>query len=339
MDFDAELEQSLRWPMETWARQSGARSLVEAAEQDRSRAEVTAWRELAIAYGGFAAAVDELSLRRSLLEIARKVHDAAVERAKAGQSAPIEASFATVDLAAAESAVFQAEAAAGNARAALCRELVEDDCADVSVIWPTLEVPGLSGEKLFAAVDARPDVAAAVRRAEGARSLRDAAGWERLPAPTLGFGATQERSELDSDSGTLTDDDTLLSLRVSLPLPLFSLAQGSTAAADAQQLRAEAERDAVRLRALHETQAALQAWQQSVRARDAWHDAEPRFEEALRWLAEGYVAGAVDLDGVLTGRDRISRARLESIAARRTEVMAAADALLALGQAPNRATP
>ncbi len=339
MDVDAQLQQGVRWPMETWARQSGAASFLNAARHERSRAEVVAWRDLAVAYGSLAAALDELALRRALLEIAALVKTAAGERSAAGQGAPIDASFATIDLAAAANAAFQAEAAAGNARALLCRALVEDTCADVTVVWPTLPVPALAEEQLLAAVDARPDVQAALLRASGAGSLRDAAGWERLPAPTLGLAATKERSELDSAAGDLIDDDTLLGLSVSIPLPLFSLGQGTTLAADAERLRREAERDAVRLRALHETRAALQAWQHSAAARAAWQDAEPRFEESLRWLTDGYVAGAVGLDTLLTGRDRIARARLESIFARRAEVLAAADALLALGHTPNGATP
>lgn len=334
-DLDVHLQQSLRWPMETWARHASAKALVDAASNDRRRAEVVAWRELAVAYGTLAAALDELALREALLEIARRTNDAAVRRAASGASAPIEASFAAVDVAAANSAVLQTQANVGAATAALCRELGDDSCADVAVVWPTVAVPTVSDDALLAMIEARPDVEAARGRVIAAQARQDAAGWQRVPAPTLGVTASLQRAEFNA----VVDDNTLLGLGVSLPLPVFSLGQGSVAVATAHRARQEAERDAIRLRALHETRAAMQVWQASVRARATWQEVEPRFEESLRWLTEGYDAAAIGLDAMLTGRDRIVRARLESIAVRRAELTAAADVFVALGHLPAGASP
>lgn len=339
LDLDASLQQVVRWPMETWASQAGARALVDAATHDQARAAVAAWRDVAVAFSALAAALDERAVQQGVQAIAARVNTAALERVRMGQSAAIEASFAAVDLAAATSATALAESAVAAARASLCRELAQDECADVDVVWPLLPVPALTDDQLLAVIEARPDVAAAQKRASNARALREAAGWRRVPAPTLGLMATQERSVIDGADGALNDDDTLLGLRVSVPLPVFSFGAGTTAVADAQQRRSEAERDDMRLRALHQTRAALQTWRASVSARDAWQGVEPRFDESLRWLADGYLGGVVDLDALLTGRDRIARARLAAIGARRAEVIAAADALLALGTIPSGATP
>ncbi len=335
LDLDAQLQQSLRWPMETWALRTSAEALVDAAGDERRRAEVVAWRELAVAYGTLAAAVDELALRQSLLQIAQRTNDAAIARANTGASAPIEASFAAVDVAAANSAVLQTQASVGAARAGLCRELGDVSCPDVAVVWPTVSVPVLSDEALLTTIEARPDVEAARTRVVAAQAQRDAASWQRVPAPTLGVTATLQRAEFNA----VIDEDTLLGLRLSAPLPVFSLGQGNVAGADAQHARRQAERDALRLRALHETRAALQVWQASVRARATWQQVEPRFEESLRWLSEGYAAGAISLDTLLSGRDRIVRAQLESIAVHRAELTAAADVLLALGHLPAGASP
>ena len=338
-NLEAEVQQALRWPMESWARQSGSQALVRAAQQERGLSEVVAWRELAGAYVGLVAAAEELALRRSLLNVATKVNAGAEARAIAGESAAIEASFAAVDVAAAEAAVAVAEAEAGRARARLCAELGDVACPDYAVVWPVFAIPAVADDAVADAVELRSDVRAAVERAAAADALRDAAGWERLPAPTIGVVAMGERSELDVADGKLIDDDTLLGLRLSIPLPIFSLGQGSVAAAQAAQARRKAELDAVRLQALHATRAAVLSWQAAVRARTSWQKVEPRFEESLRWLADGYLGGVVDLNTQLAGRDRIARARVDAIGARRAEAIAAADVLAALGTLPNSGAP
>jgi cobalt-zinc-cadmium efflux system outer membrane protein len=338
-NVEAEVQQTLRWPMESWARQSGSQSLVRAAQQDRALTEVVAWRELAGAYVGLVAASEELAVRRSLLELATRVNAGAEARATAAESAAIDASFAAVDVAAAESAVAAADAEAGRARARLCAELGDVACPDYAVTWPVLMVPTVAADAVADAVELRSDVRAAVERAAAADALRDAAGWERLPAPTFGFVAVAERSELDVADGKITDDDALLGLRLSIPLPLFSLGQGSLAATQAQRARRAAELDAVRLQALHATRSSILSWQAAVRARTSWQKIEPLFEESLRWLADGYLAGVVDLNAQLAGRDRIARARVDAIGARRAEAIAAADLLAALGTLPSSGAP
>ncbi|MDP2343993.1 MAG: TolC family protein [Deltaproteobacteria bacterium] len=333
-NVEAEVQQALRWPMETWARESGTRALARAAQQDRALTEVVAWRALTDAYVELVAAVDVLTVRRSLFDVASRVNAAAEQRAIAGESAAIEASFAAVDVAAAESALAAAESALAAARARLCTELGDLACPERAVAWPSLVVGPAADDDVAAAVELRADVQAAVERVAAARLLRDAAGWERVPAPTIGVVAVAERSELDASEGKIVDDDTLLGLRLSIPLPLFSLAQGSVPAANAEQARREAELEGLRRQAFLATRASIVGWQAAVRARTSWEKVEPRFEEALRWLAEGYVAGVVDLNTQLAGRDRIARARVDAINARRAEAIAAADVFAALGRLP-----
>lgn len=339
-NVEVEVQQTLPWPMETWARQSGSQALVRAAQQDRALTELVAWRELTTAYVELVAAVETLEVRRSLLEVATKVSSAAGQRAAAGESAQIDASFAAVDVAAAESAVAAAESSVGAAGERLCQELGVMACPEFEVVWPTtLGAAPVTDEDIADAVERRSDVQAAVERAAAARAHSDAAAWERLPAPTIAVVAVGERSELDAAEGKILDDDALLGLRLSIPLPLFSFGQGTVAAAQAQQTRRDAELDAVRLQAFHATRVAVVGWQAAVRARASWEKVEPRLQESQRWLADGYVAGVVDLTTLLVGRDRLSRARVDALGARRAEALAAVDVFAALGRLPSAFQP
>lgn len=334
LSADVQLQQQLRWPMETSARSAAARADVDAAGVDRTRAEVVLWRDVAAAYVGLVAAQEEQALRVALREVAVRVREAAVARATSGQSPEIEAAFADVDVAAAESAAAAADADVARAEASLCR-LMGDAACEVTVAWPALVVPALDDAAVVAAIEQRAAVRAGVHRVEAANAVVDAEGWARLPAPALGVRLGFDRRVVAAnDDVALVDDDQLLGLSVSIPLPLFSAARGDTEVVAALRDRRDAELRALRLEALTQTRGAIDAWRATKRARDAWIVAEPRFEQALRWLADGYVGGAVSLDDLLGGRDRIARARLDAITARRDEVVAAATALAALGRIP-----
>lgn len=333
-NLDVALQQELRWPMESWARGARGDAGKATAARDQAQTALLVWRDVVVAYVDLVAASDALVVQQRLADVAQQVSTAAHERVTAGQSAPLEAAFADVDNAAAAAAVFAARAAVSAARAQLCREIGSNECPDNDVVWPAFAVPADLDAGLVAAVDARPDVTAAAARVDSARADADVAGWQRVPVPTLGLTLTQQRAEFVVAGQTIHDEVVLLGLRLSLPLPLWSLGQGDVAVRQAQQRRAEAEGDLVRLRALHETRAAVQLWQASTAARQSWTDVDKHFDESLAWLQDGYLKGAVDLDAMLNGRDRIARARLAAIAAHRAEVAAAAHVFLALGHKP-----
>jgi len=344
-NLDVALQQELRWPMESWARAARGTASTVVATQEQSQVALLVWRDVVVAYVDLVAAQEALAVQQQLSDVARRVSAAAHERVSAGQSAPLEAAFADVDAAAAAAAVQAARGAVAQARASLCRDMGSDDCADDDVVWPVIAVPVLargfagagSDAERAAAVDSlmsRPDVAAAVAGVDSARADVNVSHWQRVPAPTFGLTLTQQRSEFVVAGDIIHDDVTLVGLRLSLPLPLWSFGQGDVAVREAGQRRAEAERDLVHLRAVSETRAAVAGWQASVDALRSWNDVDNRCDESLGWLQDGYRKGVVDLDAMLNGRDRIARARLAAIAARRAEVVAAAQVFLALGHKP-----
>ncbi len=201
-----------------------------------------------------------LVLARDTLAFAREVAEAQA-RTQALSEARLEAgAISEADLARIETSRLEADqqvdaAAAGlrGAQVALAyllgvRGPVPDFDVDPGPLERSTPPPGLAAQTratlVRAALDRRPDVAAARRQEEGARASLDLARRERIPDVSLSVGYAQQG----------TTNQALLpptwTVGISLPLPVLSWQQGEVARAEAtlagQSLaRAKAESTAV----------------------------------------------------------------------------------------------
>lgn len=158
----------------------------------------------------------------------------------------------------------------------------------------------------------RPDVLAAQSRVDAARfSVRE---QQARRIDDIGAGLTVSQERTVDDPNPMQTDRTI-GFRVTLPLPLWNNNAGRVHEASAAVTRAEREAGAVRLSAIHETEAAgqaMEAYSKILSALDA--SALPQATQLEAQLRSSHASGQTPLLEVLRTRTRrleLQRQRLD----------------------------
>ena len=331
LDASLGVNQELPLPFARWARLGAASAREDAARRRLQAVRASVAVDVEVALAATAATNDELALRNDLKDAAVRLADAAKQRAGTGLSSPAEANLALIEQASSRAALADAQARAGARRADLCRLLGRTPCVPFSAAWPQRrDVVVNSGD----ALTKRAEVLAAERSLAATEQEVSAAELDRIPVPRLGAGYSFSRSVIDNVSPALGDDGHLLGVTVTIPIPLWDQGGGAIAKAEAARQRAAAEASQTRNNVAAQLEEAVTARAAAAAAAEAWSDVGARVDETLAWVADGYAKGATSLQEYLATRDRLVRARLDAIAARRADIEAGARLLQATGQYP-----
>lgn len=267
---------------------------------------------------------------QSLIELQRRLAEAAVQRLKAGDIPELDANLFLVEQGRAEAEGQLLESKLESARAELNALLgggsfnaVEASSSRGVLRVATAEAdsPLLSyGQKELEemAFAQRGDWAAAGLEVAARRSEVSLRRRERVANPVFSMELSRERSlfdEVGGGIGRLADKDQLLSFRVSLPLPLVDRKQAEIARAQAEQSVAEANREALRVAVLRDV---AMAYQRARRAREAlglYRQITPKLDENLELLRLAYHAGQIDVVALLTESSRFHQIRLSYLEA------------------------
>jgi len=183
-----------------------------------------------------------------------------------------------------------------------------------------VKVPDLETLKATA-LRARPDIRAleaGVRAARGAVSVARAG---LAPNPAFSLTYRVERSIFAGEDilgnpavtggiAGIRDRDRLLTVRVSVPFPLFNRNQGQTYAARAAQRAAETELESLQRAVAIEVTAAHRRFESARQARRLFEEVAPKLDENAALVVRAYRAGETDLATLLVEQDRIFRAKL-----------------------------
>lgn len=332
LDLDVGITQEIPFPFARLAAVDAAEARVRAAEERLAAARAGVGADVAEALIMLAVAADEARVRRDLAETAARLADATRKRFEQGAASAADANLADIELAGAASALARSEAAVAGARAALCALTGRAPCPALVTELPPLPALPVDDDGLQRALAARRDVVAAQTEVAAAERAIDAAQLARVPPVTLGLGAAHERGVVEDAAGTaVADNDTLLGVSLAIPLPLWNWGGGEVAQARAGKLAAEASLARARIGAQSDARIAVAELAAAKSARAGWQDAAPKIDETLGWYVQGYSTGATSLEDYLALRDRLVRARLESLDARREEALATVRVARALG--------
>ena len=287
--------------------------------------------DLAVARTFYGALGSELRLQ--LLEenerLARELHDVASRRLDAGDGTPLEVNTARIRLAEAQrrTVATRTERQAVGVRLAELLGLAPSTALMLQGDLPGDETAPAADVLAARAVRARPDLAAAARQLDAARSaidLADAEAW-----PDIGVGVFYGR-----DQG---DDTVTAGLRV--PIPLFNRNQGERERARATRERVSAEQDALRLSVESEVHEALLAYEQARSALHLYNAEVLRAqEESLGLLQRALEAGEVGIPDVIVVQREVIEGR-EAYLDVRLDLALARAAVLASANLPQTGTP
>jgi cobalt-zinc-cadmium efflux system outer membrane protein len=283
------------------------------AEKEREVAAIHyVWRRREIlgdvqrAFVALLAARQHAALARETRDLAKSFQAVTDERFKAQAVPEMELLKSAVNLSKAEIDVKLAEKDAGIALKALHAAIGNADfpkekfAGDLGFRFTSPSLEALRGQVTLA----HPLLELATRRKEAAELDLDVARSERIPDPSL-----------EILGGRSVEDDTILEVGVSIPLPLFNRNQGRVAAAEARIRKSEFELDAARndlLKRLNE------AYQTFVVAQDRVgvyrDDILPKAQRALTQTDEGYRQGKFSFLDVLDAQRTLAEARIASSA-------------------------
>jgi outer membrane protein, heavy metal efflux system len=163
--------------------------------------------------------------------------------------------------------------------------------------------------------DGRPDLQAAVHRVESAErsvDLSRARRWEDIGA---GIMVDQARvMDLPADLET----ETMVGVRLSVPLPLWNRNQGEIAETTAARARAVAELEALRLKAQAEASSARKVMERLLPVLDeSTGHLAPMAQQQIKLVRDGYSNNRASVQDVLRARDQLLMVEMSAIDALR----------------------
>ncbi len=253
----------------------------------------TTFYDLVLAEKRTALAERSLTLTRQFLNVAR-------ERFAAGDIPELDVNLARVEVARSEGRQIEAEREIYPAKARLfvLLGLSPEETAGFS---GTLEVGPFANplsDLQEAALTKRPDL----RTLEAEKVKSDAeivlARAERTPNVTAGFGLRREYTAIEVGENDVKDQDNLIGLKVSIPLPLFDRNQAGIREAIARRGSAENRYLFARKTIAREVEAAYARLTTAEKSLSIYaKDILPQLEENLQLVQEAYRLGEV---GILT---------------------------------------
>lgn len=258
------------------------------------RAEVkTAFSDLLLAEKRTVLAERSLALNTQLLSVAK-------ERFAAGDIPELEVNLARVEVARSEGRKVEAEREIYPAKARLLAllGLSPEETVGFSGTLESGHFTNLPGDLQEAALAKRPDLQAL--EAEKAKSNAEIAlaQAERTPNVTAGFGLRREYTAIEVGENNVKDQDNLIGLKVSIPLPLFDRNQAGIREAQARRGSAENRYLFARKTIAREVEAAYARLKTAEKSLSIYvKDIIPQLEENLQLIQEAYRLGEV---GILT---------------------------------------
>lgn len=172
-------------------------------------------------------------------------------------------------------------------------------------------------EAIERALKERPDLQAARTGEQKSRAEAELARAEAVPNITGYLGYTNSRSRfpqlgLNPGGGTsrVSDNDNLLGIGISIPLPIRDRNQGNIYAAEARNVQARLRRQFLEQTARREIEAAYNRYQAALRARTLFDDSINRqAEENLKTMRGSYDLGETRLVDVLNEQRRLIETR------------------------------
>ncbi|WP_369991200.1 TolC family protein [Pseudomonas xanthosomatis] len=222
-------------------------------------------------------------------------------RVKAGQSSPVEATRAQVQLAQAQAAVRRAQTGRAVAWQALARLTGSADTRFERLDAATLS-PGQAprAEQLLAKVERTADwrlAAAQVQRGEASLGSEKA---QRIPNLTVSLGSQYSRE----------DRERVNVVGLSMPLPLFDRNQGNVLAAARRADQARDLRNAVELRLRSDTRSAVEQWATAMGEVQAYdRTILPSAQQAVDTATRGFEMGKFAFLDVLDAQRTLIEAR------------------------------
>lgn len=230
-------------------------------------------------------------------------------RVRAGQSSPVEATRAQVQLAQAEAAVRRARTERGVANQALARLTgsaeARFDRLDASNLSPG---PAPQAERLLAKVEQTAEWRLAAAQIERGDASLGSEKAQRIPNLTVSLGSQYSRE----------DRERVNVVGLSMPLPLFDRNQGNVLAAARRADQARDLRNAVDLRLRSETRSALEQWGTAMGEVQAYdRNILPAAQQAVDTATRGFEMGKFAFLDVLDAQRTLIEARglyLEALA-------------------------
>lgn len=186
------------------------------------------------------------------------------------------------------------------------QELVLRNEAPVQIVVPQLDF-------IERALQDRPDIQAARSSEERAEAEAELERAQAVPNITASVGYTNSRSRFSqfgtTGNGTLSsirDNDNLVGIGLTIPLPFRDRNQGNIVAADARKVQARLRRQFLEQTAKRELQAALARYEAAERSRRLFDERVNRqAEENLKVVRASYDLGEIRLTDVLTEQRRL----------------------------------
>ncbi|MEQ6926307.1 TolC family protein [Pseudomonas mosselii] len=230
-------------------------------------------------------------------------------RVRAGQSSPVEATRAQVQLAQAEAAVRRARTERGVANQVLARLTgsaeARFDRLDASNLSPG---PAPQAESLLAKVEQTAEWRLAAAQIERGDASLGSEKAQRIPNLTVSLGSQYSRE----------DRERVNVVGLSMPLPLFDRNQGNVLAAARRADQARDLRNAVELRLRSETRSALEQWGTAMGEVQAYdRTILPAAQQAVDTATRGFEMGKFAFLDVLDAQRTLIDARglyLEALA-------------------------
>lgn len=222
-------------------------------------------------------------------------------RVRAGQSSPVEATRAQVQLAQAEAAVRRARTERTVANQALARLTgsaeARFDRLDASSLSPG---PAPKAERLLATVEQTAEWRLAAAQIERGDASLGSEKAQRIPNLTVSLGSQYSREERERVNV----------VGLSMPLPLFDRNQGNVLAAARRADQARDLRNAVELRLRSETRSALEQWGTAMGEVQAYdRTILPAAQQAVDTATRGFEMGKFAFLDVLDAQRTLIEAR------------------------------
>ena len=302
-DYGVALSQEIEVAGQRGPRIAEAEQTVVRAEAQVRDAERLLDAQVKQAFFDVLAGASRVRLLERIEELDRRVREAAVARAKAGESTVIEANLAAIRYGQGRKATLDADAELGVARATLRRLLNLDPSAPLEPDGDLRGTPvRLAVEDAVArALEARPDLVAASREVDRIEAERTLTRRLAVPNPTIEAFYRKEDIEANRIAGA--------GLRI--PLPVFDRKQGELVALAGRQTQARFQVDAVRRRIEQEVAESLQRYDAAGRALAVYEqDVVGRVDETFGFIETAYRAGKIDLFQLVVVQNDLVSAQL-----------------------------
>lgn len=268
----------------------------------------------------------EISIQESQANLAEKLTEIATARAAANESA-IDAGQMRLEARQQRNSIvrMQAEIAAMNELLKPMLGLVASDALEVTGSLPEAKAPGRATPG-----DARPDIQAALHRVNAAGQSVDLANAKKWEDISVGVMVDRGR-RMDEPMGL--QNETMIGLKVSIPLPFWNKNQGEIAETTAMRSRAEAEVQALRLKAGGEVASAKKEMDRLLPfITENTSQLLPLARQQIERVRETYANNKASLQDLLRARDQLLMVEMDRVNALRDFHLARVRWKAALGQ-------